>query len=74
VETGIQFKMVPGIRRDDVWIPVFTGMTIRVLRCSHAHGRLRSNLKGRCTKYQPTISQTQLRLKPMGNWQLGLKV
>jgi len=27
---GIQFLMVPCLRRDGVWIPVFTGMTEKV--------------------------------------------
>jgi hypothetical protein len=31
--------MVPGIRRDDPWIPVFTGMTIMMPSCLYAHGR-----------------------------------
>jgi hypothetical protein len=27
MKIGIQYKMAPGFRRDDVWTPVFTGET-----------------------------------------------
>ena len=41
VKTGIQFHMflVPCLRRDKAWIPVYTGMTIWMIYCSDAHGR-----------------------------------
>ncbi len=38
--------------RDDVWVPVFTGMTILVPCCSHAHGRLRSTSKEKTRRFK----------------------
>jgi hypothetical protein len=28
MKIGIQYKIVPGHRRNDVWTPVFTGVTV----------------------------------------------
>jgi hypothetical protein len=50
--------MVPGIRRDDAWIPVFTGMTILMPSRSHAHGRPDFQTIDTSTPdHWPTISQ-----------------
>ena len=56
VKTGIQFHifLVPCLRRDKAWIPVFTGMTILMFHYSDAHGRPQSNPM----RDRPTISQS----------------
>jgi len=63
VKAGIQFLMVPSLRRDKAWIPVFTGMTTLMLYCSDAHGRPHCNsLKDISLKGRPFL-KFSLRLK-----------